>query len=407
MSLVRVSVATPMRGEAAQSGALADFIPMDEGGSGKEGVIIPVGGGDPGEVQVDPGRYLVRAYLPSGTVLSRQIEVGAEATDLIFESGTPHEWLAWQNLVQRRAPVASDSTPTRVDPIMHFVESGAQPSWEALHALVRFRSRPSTHDLVAALRAAPSNPQGDRFVDDRTESFVFAPQADAPLGRLRYAIVERGPTVDVASVALPWLCFVRGGIEAARIDLAMPRSAEGHVALAVQDPQLGALLGFIGSGRLPAAKTMTVRPGTALRDSLLAAVYGKLENPFAAAAGAYVLLQSDPSPQAEWHSWIENLAQWFPWFPDGAVLHGTLRMRQAKSSADIAAAREAFELAAARGIPVFAPIFRLLLDGVSTLVDDPDVDAGDLPQKLPHIRGVATVLSPDLAFTNLHFGGNQ
>jgi hypothetical protein len=134
------------------------------------------------------------------------------------------------------------------------------------------------------------------------------------------------------------------------------------------------------------------------------ALYDKVTNPVAAAVGAFLLLKSDPTPSAEWHEWVTNLASWFPWLPDGEVLRGTLCMRVATTDEDVTAARDAFDRAWRRGIPVLAPVLRLLLDGMTTLVDDPDAEAGDLESLLPAVRAVAGAMATDQAFTTLRLG---
>ena len=60
----------------------------------------------------------------------------------------------------------------------------------------------------------------------------------------------------------------------------------------------------------------------------------KSDNPFAAAAGAYVLISTQEGPDKQtWHSWVKNLMDWYPWLPDGAIQYGRLRIRDQGSEA--------------------------------------------------------------------------
>jgi hypothetical protein len=98
----------------------------------------------------------------------------------------------------------------------------------------------------------------------------------------------------------------------------------------------------------------TARAASALdaRDLMQA----KSNDPIAAAAGAIALLGIDQADQI--HSWLRNLAEWFPWLPDGAAA-------AAESSARLGQHRDAVEmlmLLSARGIPLFSDALAWALD---------------------------------------------
>jgi hypothetical protein len=82
----------------------------------------------------------------------------------------------------------------------------------------------------------------------------------------------------------------------------------------------------------------------------------KSEDPIAAAAGAVALLGIDQAERV--HSWLRNLAEWFPWLPDGAAL-------AAESSARLGHHGEAVEflmMLGTRGIPMFSDALAWALD---------------------------------------------
>lgn len=51
-------------------------------------------------IDLEPGRYYVEAVLPSGEILSDDVEVRKPIEDLVLSADdSPHEWLGWQHLV--------------------------------------------------------------------------------------------------------------------------------------------------------------------------------------------------------------------------------------------------------------------------------------------------------------------
>ena len=55
-----------------------------------------------------------------------------------------------------------------------------------------------------------------------------------------------------------------------------------------------------------------------LAESAEAMLRGKVANPIGAALGGYALLRLNELDRL--HDWPDNLAQWFDWLPDGAVI---------------------------------------------------------------------------------------
>src|SRR5829696_661735 len=54
------------------------------------------------ETDLAPGNYLVRALLPSGEIRTVPVQVGADDEEVYTEikvSSSPHEWLAWHQMM--------------------------------------------------------------------------------------------------------------------------------------------------------------------------------------------------------------------------------------------------------------------------------------------------------------------
>lgn len=84
-------------------------------------------------------------------------------------------------------------------------------------------------------------------------------------------------------------------------------------------------------------------------------LYGKVANPLGAAAGGYVLLRLGELERA--HDWTDNLARWFEWLPDGAIIAG-------EKAARLGSHREALGWllkVERRGLPVFTDGFSMLV----------------------------------------------
>ncbi|HUF50127.1 MAG TPA: hypothetical protein VMN60_04805, partial [Longimicrobiales bacterium] len=92
-----------LEGETLAAGAIVQVRSLQESGSSRVLHRVPVPVTDNSSVHstvaVDPGRYEVSAVLPSGSVISRVIDVLADdgTVDATLDGGSsPHEWLAWQ-----------------------------------------------------------------------------------------------------------------------------------------------------------------------------------------------------------------------------------------------------------------------------------------------------------------------
>ena len=130
----------------------------------------------------------------------------------------------------------------------------------------------------------------------------------------------------------------------------------------------------------------------------------KLESPYAAAAAGCVLVQAETEgARQDWDRWLENLALWNDWLPDAHALLGVRRLRTAETVADLDRARASFEQAVHAGIPSLAPVARLLLEGVTTLVADPKFHSGQLDKVQPSLRAILLRMDGCQPLTVLRF----
>src|SRR5688500_16315355 len=100
---VQVRIQKQLDGESIDNGAIVEVRAIGEKGRSRflERVGVPVGD-DPARARaldLEPGRYEFSATLPSGSVVSQTVEVGATPGPLyvaLDAGASPHEWLSWQ-----------------------------------------------------------------------------------------------------------------------------------------------------------------------------------------------------------------------------------------------------------------------------------------------------------------------
>ncbi|MBR1068856.1 hypothetical protein [Bradyrhizobium liaoningense] len=121
------------------------------------------------------------------------------------------------------------------------------------------------------------------------------------------------------------------------------------------------IVGYLQRGDLYSAEAMAKWCDDArgmLRD--------KIEDPYAAVVGAYLLLRLRRFSQMQ--DWARNLANWFPFLPDGSVIWASQLMQQ--PSSDSTEIRKYLLESVQRGLPVYSEGLRLLNDGLRLMGED-------------------------------------
>ena len=154
----------------------------------------------------------------------------------------------------------------------------------------------------------------------------------------------------------------------------------GRVVVSIEDPKFKALLQFMQTGDLASSMSLLSQAMLALNE--------KFHNPYAAAAGGYVLTHAGyQGGHTKWGRWVHNLAKYFPTLPDGHILLANLilqgpskiKERIPDYSTDTACAlalRSILE-AVRRGPPLYRFGLRMLSSNIAILnhlikVDHPD-----------------------------------
>jgi hypothetical protein len=442
-------------------------------------VVIPANsGGDARTVAVDPGRWLVEATLPSGEIITEEVEVaGGQALPVTLQTAekSPHEWLAWQHLIGNiegedtlalmrasardiATKMAQDALGKQADPklVARIADFAADAAEYALHKIASLArtfqtgtvrayrrlergqehadtnaptdapvptSEPTTETSAAQLgmpvvqrfqrdnaRSGNSTRWGTVLSADPPTTGACSPVAGSgeeatwvyrfeyptplpephgdpiPLPRREIVHVEWAKERFVISLPLPWPALAHQRPVPAEVMVRMhPLERRVQIGVAVLDETFGPLSGLMTASTLPKAAIAV--------EQAYGMLYEKVNNPLAAAAGGYVLIAASDPKKTDWHQWIDNLEDWFPEMPDGAVLKGMLRLRYPRGKDSPREAREAFLRAFDRGIPYFSAGVAWLLDGLTVFPDD------EIQEKANQVQRVAQRLDLAQAFT--------
>jgi predicted flap endonuclease-1-like 5' DNA nuclease len=205
-----------------------------------------------------------------------------------------------------------------------------------------------------------------------------------------YMVADDGCTQWMTSLPLPWKTLRDERPVGLDITFVRTDPAESAVSILPRHARTASFLGFIKSG--------DSRANQAILRNASKLLFSKILNPYAAAAGGYVLINSlrwgsDRSERSRksgldgaWDIWLGNLRDWNPWLPDGRILkawHILLSQGGELEGVDMPAVRENLLKAAHAGLPVYTGVFRLLVDGLKIMKthagqhseDDPEISA--------------------------------
>lgn len=285
------------------------------------------------------GDWVMNLRRPGVAPVTRYLQLGPgdRVTISIPPERSPREWLA--NAVAAGV-LAADAPPTdgpaATGPTLR-LEADAAPetvikpiAGDARFALYQVRDDQATrfNRWRAGSRDAPiwivgtgTGPDGRPW---RERAFL-----PVQGGYMYYGDGESGPRG-------PW-----------RVELladATPPHRGSHLAAYAASRHWGPMLAFLGRRAFPDA-------GAALRAlgpyPVLEAVQGKVANPLAAICGALVAVATRQTKALQIpDDWLENLCNWFPTLPDGAVILARHRLMQGQDAGAL------LDEALARGTPV-------------------------------------------------------
>lgn len=439
-------------GQAARFGVLAQIEPIGPSHSARaQSVIIAADATRGLDVQVDPGEYAIKLFLPGGGVLQDDCVV-VSGLNAPMEFALPSQ--RSQAFSLQEVIGSSLLSETLNDVIGAREPTGKRHSTKSSQSSVKLSSAPKRIAKLSGVRTAapkravgvgggskraaaarvPNPPAPTLFVlaggsADRLKDWnIFGMAGNglsefatregrqkpvlvrdgAAIWRLHsdahettgrsFALIDLGSAYELASLPMPWRCVGRGTFSA--IDLAVDTTLGGRAAtsIAVHDQAIDALLSYLAPGQIRAlGKVMEVFETEGLIEQIIA---DKAANPIAACAAAYAgLALFEPSQQERWDSWLPNLMDRFPWLPDGAIVHARRIMLRPHSQDPSAALIETLRKAVAAGLPYFGVGLQLLRD----MLQVASVEHDDAKALLAQIAPAAARLDPRQLFTVLRF----
>lgn len=413
-------------------------------------VVIPASREKGINVEVAPGRYRVQAILPSGEILQeeRMVESG-QTVPIDFAVHSSREWLSWQKF-EGISPDPDQVMRSISDIVAREIPPGGPPGGSRFARLWRrFRSvgvsrgaridapsevSPPFPDVLLALGPEPrlsfvwqppesssrTWSQSATAIDARyfiqnwpEEKGIKARRAkregslslweveglDYETDHRWWAVVDAEDMTEIASIPRPWQDDAME--QPARLDILVDsadRALSARTTLTVHDTTLGGLLAYLGRGHLGAARPLL---DSLNHEGLIErTIQGKRRNPLGACAAAYVGLAVFPPEERErWDNWLPNMMNWFPWLPDGAIVHARRIIQRPRNSMERQEALAALKESYARGIPYFTAGVMHLRDSL-LLYAKKDSEAR---QMLETVSRLATRIDPGQAFTVLRF----
>lgn len=435
MAYARLRIDKYLEGEHLTGGAIVDVRRLDKGRAPSARVTratVPMGGsGAESRVNLDPGTYEFTAILPSGDVLSRVAEVDARAdgVPVVFEIGhSAHEWMSWQHAL---------GNVVGGDTLRLMRAQGAKVHWSLVDdvgaqwfAATKVPGGPDALSMTLAAHLAHAPGSGPAPINLPVPMQALASQHEPPFKVYRippsnrfdyenpgfvrsYALVGDGSNRQMLCVLpYPWR-KVSGGEASVELMVGPDQPLDADkatvqsdvpwsVSTIARDDQVASVLSYFAAGDDSAAAFLAT--------TALDLLFGKMVNPLAASAGAYVLVdqwlrQRGTDPRvASWLQWIDNLAKWFPWLPDGEILRGWIALAGRAGKPSVETARGAFVEAERRGIPVYTAGVRHLMDGLARIANQDKSEGREdrtVIDALERTRRVAWSTDPRFPFTTI------
>jgi DNA-directed RNA polymerase specialized sigma24 family protein len=317
-------------------------------------LAVPISANSDNEFSINPGSYLVRAKLPSGKTLQRDVVIvpGQAKAEVVFAtSDSPIESLPLQHFLGYVPPFPRNLSPEVLE-----------------NAWVRIWS----------------------FGDE----WVSRPWYGTPLDATEFAIVGRirPPTdrislLQIGGERIPWRFIALPPspyeIEVAARSARTNRVMNGglNIRITTGDGDLDALLNYEAMGAWLSASTLWKE----FSNQAVEYADRKREDANAAAIGFYYLAAHQRL--GEHLQWAANFAGYYPWLPDALVIQAMGLL----AASDPEGAKQALSRAARLGLTIYSRGLRFLYEQLTTWLEDPQHPVGhEVKEALVRTRRIAS-----------------
>jgi hypothetical protein len=342
--------------------------------------------GEPLEIDgITPGRYTVRAFLPSGAVLAKAADASIAVPGAVHFTppASAHEWLGWETLLGDAVSAPSyhemqaESRPVlwmrmwRVDRSLGPALSWRAVDWPESYLESDFRV------WKLAMPLLPDEPQALQF--------------GGPGIIWRTVVLPPGPQGSKAKVILR--LDDRSSREGTAVQIGtVDRRFDVTAQIGTDDRRFDGLLRYLEAGDLLSLGRMQDEVA-ALAEQML---YEKMTNAFGAVVGAYVLLALGSFERM--HSWTANLAGIYDAVSDGAIIHATRLLRE-RPEVPWDEVRLHLLEAARRPTPILTEGVHLLVRGLRLVQRRADTDA-EVNTALQRMEALAAASDAPAGFTS-------
>jgi hypothetical protein len=305
-------------------------------------------------IDLEPGVYYVIAKMPAGQELCSRIELKPDSSETVVlqpevEDETPHEWHGVQHFLERSAGSVRMRDLEMSEVTMTNGEDAAEEDTAEMETASETRLRLFTGNVLNGNYQSESEPFG--YVQKFNQ-----PEVNEVL-RVQYSGDMRVYGLQLAQVGLPAMNVMLPATPHQQCLIIVRRNEDATSARYALDIHLtnltaDTLLRYLSLGYLQQASLAVDSQALSAQNLLMT----KMQDPVAAAVGAYALLRFNELKRL--YDWTENLKNYFDWLPDGAALRGEHLAR----TGEHAKAIEAFLQLTERGLPIFTDGFSFALD---------------------------------------------
>jgi hypothetical protein len=198
----------------------------------------------------------------------------------------------------------------------------------------------------------------------QAKSYYFAIGEPRPRA---YLLEKSSAGASLLTLPVPWTYFGNEVEVQLFLDKRGIRGGEPQYSVTITDPRINSALGYVQNGAFKeAADLIDFRAAQEL-------LFHKMSSPLAATVGGYLLVlgldrKSYQTKANAWRDWVDNLCNWFPWLPDGAILKAAKYFVLGDKDRD--GALRALMTAYDRGLPFFTFGLNLMLEGMRRFANE-------------------------------------
>lgn len=457
---VEIKAIANLESESAQSGLTAQL--FREADNAKiqflSSFVVPIQarGNVPGKkVDIEAGKYLLQILLPDGQTLTKDFEVepiGQQEIVIDLPHEGPHEWTTLHAMAgnfRREAQLTEGFTKQlSLDPkgnyrsLVENLDEGFELSLLKSNKEISGESFSGNYIIEELGKTSKANLPIERVVEAIGEIIKIdeptREDSDFAMFKVTYggvlsawvtpAVTHRfdrnqnfarcyllqKSSLGMTLIALPTPWIKSYGQGEAEIEFLVKKNAAGEppeFLMTINEPMINTVLGYINIGAFnQAAQLINTNRAVSM-------LFEKMENPFAAVVGAYLLMQGNERESKiqvsnRWKDWINNLDKWFDWLPDGAVLNAAkhfwrreyLQEKDIDFTESYSKSLEALNRSYDRGLPFFTFGLKLMIDGFRYFANEGNRKA---KRRLDALEVIANQTDPSQPFLTINFSQRQ